>query len=228
MASDMLSVKPDQKCARCTRLLEGCYTTIYGDTNCETIKEVICYTCNLVEYMDDYKKSDVITTKIMMEGSMAKYYFEETDLSRLRSEIREFYMQNKVPLLKVANDVVEIHKLVDEFEDKHWLPYIKKYWNDTDQRGHIAESKNCDVMMWGCAGRVLITAEEPRSSITMIFSDYVVTEEDIKLPYFMFKQRGGIQGITATKEKAIAIMKELIKMKKIKFRPKESVRMAGL
>lgn len=228
MASDMLSVKPDQKCARCTRLLDGGYVTIYGDVNCETIKEVICITCNTVEYMDDYKKSGIITTKIMMEGSMAKYYFEETDLSRLRPESREFYMQNKVPLLQVANDVQEIHKLVDEFEDKHWLPYIKKYWNDTDQRGHIADSKNCTIMMWGCAGRVLITAEQPGSSITMIFSDYVATEEDIKKYGDMMKQRGGIQGITAKKEDAIFIMQELNKMKKIKFRPKESVTMAGL
>lgn len=222
----MLSVKPDQKCARCTRLLDGAYNIIYG-ANCESVKEVICTTCNIVEYMDDYKNSGIITTKIMMEGSMAKYYFEEADLSRLRPECREFFMQNKVSLLKVANDVEEIHKLVDEFEDKHWLSYIKKYWNDTKQRGHIADSKNCTIMMWGCAGRVLITAEQS-SSITMIFSDYVVTEENIKKYGDSFKQRGGIQGITAKKEDAIFIMNELIKMKKIKFHPKDSVTMAGL
>jgi hypothetical protein len=218
----MLEIKPGQKCARCTRCLDDMgYCTIYNE-NMDAIKEVICTTCNLVEYMDDYKKNGVITTKIMMEGSMAKYYFEETNLSRLRPEIREFYMQNKVPLLKAANDVEEIKKLMDEFEDKHWLPYLKKYWNDSKERGHIADSNNCTIMMWGSAGRVLITAEEPGSSITMIFSDYVATEED------NMTQRGGIQGITATKEKAIAIMQELIKMKKIKFNPKESVRMAGL
>jgi hypothetical protein len=177
--------------------------------------------------MDDYKKSGIITTKVMMEGSMAKHYFEETDLSRLRPESREFYMQNKGPLLKVANDVEEIHKLVAEFENKHWLPYIKKYWNDTDKRGHIADSSNCTIMMWGCAGRVLITAEQPGSSITMIFSDYVASEEDVK-NYGNLTQRGGIQGINAKKEDAILIMNELIEMKKIKFRPKESITMAGL
>jgi len=222
-----MELEPGQKCARCTRLLDGGYTTIYNE-KMDAIKEIICTICNTVEYMDDYKKDGIITTKIMMEASMAKYYFEETDLSRLRPECREFFMQNKVPLLQIANDVVEIHKLVDEFEDKHWLPYIKKYWNDTNERGHIADSRNCTIMMWGCAGRVLITAEQPGSSITMIFSDYVATEEDIKKYGDMFKQRGGIQGITAKKEDAIFIMKELNKMKKIKFHPKESVTMAGL
>ena len=227
MASDMLAVKPGQKCNRCTRCLDDMpYAILY--TADMKAKEVICYTCNLVEYMDDYKKNDIITTKIMIEGSMAKYYFEEADLSRLRTESREFYMQNKVPLLKIANDVAEISKLVGKFEDKHWLPYIKKYWNDSTERGHIADSRNCTIMMWGCAGRVLITAEQPGSSIAMIFSDYVATKEDIKKYGDMMKSRGGIQGITAKKEDAIFIMKELINMKKIKFRPKESVTMAGL
>ncbi len=227
MASDMLSVKPGQKCARCTQCLDNSSYSIIYTKNCESIKEVICGICNIVEYMDDYKKSGIITTRIMMEASLAKYRFEEGNFSSLREEYRQFYLQNKVPLLKVANDVEEIKNLVDKFEDKHWLPYLKKYWNETTDRGHIADSQNCTIMMWGSAGRVLITAEEPADNITMIFSDYVTTEEDIK-KYGNMTQRGGIQGINATKEKAVDIMSELIKMKKIKFHPKESVKLAGL
>lgn len=204
-----MDIQPGQKCNRCARCLDDYYVIYNG--------------CD----MDDYKKDGVITTKIMMEGSLAKYYFEEGDLGRLRAECREFYMQNKAPLLKVAEDVSEINKLVDKFEEKHWLPYLKKYWNDTDKRGHIADSRNCTIMMWGIAGRVLITAEQPGSDITMIFSDYVATEEDIKKNGNM-TQRGGIQGIRATKDAAIFIMNELIKMKKIKFHLKDSVTMAGL
>lgn len=221
MPSDMLSVKPGQKCKRCTRCLDDQpYVIIYN--NNMTAKEVICDVCNCVEYMDDYKKNQVITTKLMMSASLAKYYYEEASIDRIRAGIREFYLQNISALLKIAKDVEEISKLLETFENKHWLPYLKKYWKDSEARGHIAESKNNTIMMWGCAGRVLVTAEQPNSSITMIFSDYVATEEDIK-SYGDMTQRGGIQGIQATKEKAVEIMNELIKMKKIKFRPKESV-----
>lgn len=222
-----MDIQPGQECARCTCCLDDSpYTVIHTEKG--AVKEVICNICNLVEYMDDYKKNGIITTKIMMEGSLAKYYFEEGDLVRLRAEFREFYMQNKIPLLKVADDVTEISKLVNKFEEKHWLPYLKKYWNDASKRGHIADSKNCTIMMWGSAGRVLITAEQPGSDITMIFSDYVATDESIKRYGNMTQRGGGIQGIRATKDAAIFIMNELIKMKNINFHPKESVKMAGL
>lgn len=228
MESNLLSVKPRQKCARCTRCLDGSPHIIIYTKNCESIKEVVCYVCNVVEYIDEYKKSGIITTKIMMEASLAKYHFEKESFVNLREEFRELYMQNKSPLLKVANDVEEIGKLVGQFEDKHWLPYLKKYWNETTDRGHVANSQNYTIMMWGSAGRVLITAKENANSITMIFSDYVTTEEDIKKYGNMMTQRGGIQGITATKEKAVAILNELIKMERIEFHPKESVTLAGL
>jgi hypothetical protein len=83
--------------------------------------------------------------------------------------------------------------------------------------------------MWGSAGRVLITAQqgELTPEVTMIFSDYVAKPEDIK-KYGDMTSRGGIQGISATKQQAIDIMNTLNKAKKIKFKPKKSVTMAGL
>jgi hypothetical protein len=229
MASDMLSIKPGQKCNRCTRSLdEKPYCTIFGDD--DKVKEIICEICYESEYLEEYKKDGIITTRVMMEGSMAKYYFEEGDLTRLRPERQEFYYQNKTPLLNVAKDVEEIQKLVDKFDEKHWSPYLKKYWNDSSARGHKYNSKNCTVMMWGCAGRVLITAEEPAGNVTMIFSDYDYSKADewTKQCCGDTKPRGGIQGICATKEVAVAIMEDLIKIKKIKFSPDDKVTMAGL
>lgn len=224
MASDLLSIKPGQKCAHCSRCLDEMpYIIIFKDVG----KDVICDICNRCEYMDDYKEDGIINSKLMLDAFMARFYFEEGDLNRLKVEIREYYMQNKTTLLSIANDVEEIHQLTDRFEHKHWLPYLKKYWNGTDKRGHIAESKNNTIMMWGCAGRVLITAKEKHSDITMIFADCEYTKEEERfLPGG--RQRGGIQGINATKKAAVNIMNELINMEEIKFRPDDNVTMAGL
>lgn len=216
------------KCNRCTRNLDDKpYCTIFGDN--DEVQEIICDICYRSEPLDEYKKDGIITTKIMMEGSLAKFYFEEGDLSRLRPETREYYYQNKTPLLKVANDVEEIMKLVDKFNEKHWITYLKQYWKNSSARGHIYNYMDNTVMMWGCAGRVLITAETAAGSITMIFSDY----DPAKADEFTKKccpetPRGGIQGIAATKETAIAILKDLTKLRKIKFSPDEKVTMAGL
>lgn len=216
------------ECNRCTRNIDDKpYCTIFGDD--DKVEEVICDICYRSEPMDEYRKDGIITTKIMMEGSLAKFYLEEGDLSRLRPETSEYYCQNKAPLLKVANDVEEIMKLVDKFNEKHWIPYLRQYWKDSSARGHICNSKNNTVMMWGCAGRVLITAEQPGASITMIFSDYDPGKADVIVKHYCPDQpRGGIQGITATKEKAMAILEELINLDKIEFIPDEKVTMAGL
>lgn len=212
-----------QRCNRCTRNLEGqMVCTIYSEP-----KEVICGVCSLVEDMDIYKTKGIITTKISIEAALAESYAEDNYIERLRPETKEFILQNKAKLIEIRSGIKEIEGLVNEFEDKHWLPYLKQYWNDSSNRGHSYDTKNCTVMMWGCAGRVLITAESTCWDITMIFSDYVPTKSDIA-KYGNLTQRGGIQGIYAPKKYAVDMMKELIKVRKFKFGPKESVTMAGL
>jgi hypothetical protein len=150
---------------------------------------------------------------------MAQYYFEQDgDLKQIRAEARRFYMKYKKDLLEIAQGTDKIKSIIREFETNHWLPYLKKYWNDTNERGHEANVGKIKVLMWGCAGRVLVTASLDDQSITMIFTD----EKSQLTP------NGGQQGIDATVDAAINILQTVTNEKKLEFHPEGAVKLAGL
>ncbi len=206
-----------QKCDRCKADLDGWTVNVYDSKG--NIKENICYVCDRVDSVNEYKKSGIIATRLMTQAVMARIHFERDDLNSLRAEVANFERSNRDTLLEIASATDEIEKLVRKFEEDHWLRYIKKYWNKSDDRGHhFTLPSKAVAMMWGSAGRVLITLENKKADISMIFLD----EESQLTP------NGGIQGINATKDQAIALLTEAINMKKIDFTPKKSVTMAGL
>lgn len=72
--------------------------------------------------------------------------------------------------------------------------------------------------MWGCAGRVLVTAERGNNDITMIFTD----EES------QVTANGGQQGIHGSQKTVLEILQELVDADKIKFKYESKVTLAGL
>lgn len=154
-----------------------------------------------------------------MEAGSAHFYLTEAkDLSRLREDVRHFFIKYKKDLLEIAAGNKEITNAIHAFENKHWLPYLKKYWNDATKRGHETKIGNIKVMMWGSAGRVLITAERGKEDITMIFSD----EQS------QTTANGGQQGIHGSQKSALEIIHTLTNTDNIKFEVNTNVRMAGL
>lgn len=216
MASDSLYVSPDTPCSYCSRKLNNGYLIIYKEDN---TKQYICDICGRVAVLDDYKKSGIISTKLLMEASMADYRFNnefyttEQLLSQIRPEIKEFLLQNKNTLLEINVTNKKAQELTTAFEGKHWVPYLKKYWNKSSHRGHQAKVDDVTVLMWGSAGRVLVTCRREDQDVTMIFSDY--KESDTLC--------GGVQGVNGTKETIIEILNTVVSAEKLKFKHKEDV-----
>lgn len=210
------------KCGECkSKINEGdLYTIIYEDDGSGTIKYLQCDNCEVDDRIQAYRTTGLVSTSLSTEAAMAKYHLTEGDskMAHLREEARHFFLKYKKDLLEIAQGSDQIHEMIRAFEAKHWLGYIKEYWNNTDQRGHEAKVDGIKVMMWGCAGRVLITVQEGEESITMIFTD----EESQKKP------NGGQQGIDCSQQKAKELLTAVTHVEKINFKSDKNVRMAGL
>lgn len=211
----------NSKCGDCkAKINEGdIYTIIYEDDDSGKIKHLQCDKCEVDDEIAHYRKTGEISSHLSLKASVAKYHYTEGhDMSRLREDVQHFYKKYEKDLLEIAVGNDKIQQVIRTFEAKHWLPCLKQYWNDTNQRGHEAKVGKTKVMMWGCAGRVLITAERDDNDITMIFTD----EKSQVTP------NGGQQGIHGPQKAAQEILQELVDVERIKFKVSKSVTMAGL
>jgi len=214
-------LKATSKCGTCKNLIkEGdIFDIIYKDDDSGKIKQLICDNCDVDDRIQAYRDTKVVNSKLSLEAHMAQYYFEQDgDLKQIRAEARRFYMKYKKDLLEIAEGTDKIKGVIREFETNHWIPYLKKYWNDSKERGHEAMVGKIKVLMWGCAGRVLVTVSFDDQSVTMIFTD----EKSQLTP------NGGQQGIDATVVVATKMLETVTSEKKLEFHPEEAVKLAGL
>lgn len=212
----------DAKCGECKYKIkeDDLYTIIYEDDGSGTIKHLQCDNCEVDDRIKAYRETGEICTSLSTEAAMAKYHLTEGDpkMAHLREEARHFFLKYKKDLLEIAQGSDQIHEMIHAFEAKHWLGYVKEYWNTTDLRGHEAKVGKIKLMMWGCAGRVLMTVQEGDDNFTMIFTD----EKS------QVKPNGGQQGIYCTQKKAKELLTQITNVEKINFKPDKNVRMAGL
>lgn len=213
------------KCGQCKNpIKEGdIFTIIYADDGSGKIEQLLCDNCEVDDEIQEYRNTGIVTSKLSMEAALADCrfndpYSRDPDLSTLRDDARRYYLKYKKDLLEIAEGSKKIGDAIQKFEVKHWLPYIKKYWNDASMRGHEAKIGDMKVMMWGSAGRVLITLQKGKHDVTMIFSDY----EKQTTP------NGGQQGIDAPVSVALDMIETATNETKIKFEVEEKVKLAGL
>jgi len=210
----------DATCGECKAKINASdlFTIIYEDDNSGKIKHLQCDDCEVDDEIQHYRKTGDVSSHLSMEASMAHHYTQGGSMDRLRADCRHFYTKYKKDLMEIAAGNNKIQDAIRDFENKHWLPYLKKYWNDTNLRGHEAKVGKIKVMMWGCAGRVLITAERDNTDITMIFTD----EKS------QITANGGQQGIHGSHKAVLEILNKLSEIDKIKFKPADKVTLAGL
>jgi hypothetical protein len=53
--------------------------------------------------------------------------------------------------------VRQVGDACDHFREKVWLRWLKGYYDSSPDRGHLAESDNLTLMVYGLAGRVMVT-----------------------------------------------------------------------
>jgi len=170
--------------------------------------EVICPVCRQDEDMQSFIKGGVITTNLMIEASLAKLHlveFNGDSLNRLVPWVRSSYERYREIWLRISTTTDKVHDKIREFEGQLWLPKLQQYWNKSKSRGHSGDNEFCHAMMWGSAGRVLITIQPPKvkqkkhfETLTAIFGD--------SADYC----RGGIQGMNGTEEQLLALADNLI------------------
>ena len=214
--SPLCQVCGEPLCNRCKMILADSMSTItcykeslqVGSSNME-VKETICWLCAQGEKMYQYTQTGEISSSLMSDAVMCRIHVEEykDDFQGIRRDVAYHYRNYAKELVQIAHDCDEIHAKGREFEEKHWLPKLRKYWNDSTERGHGATTEDWKILMSGAAGRVLITLQDTKPQgqgkfggawITLIFDD--------SADY----ARGGIQGMCATKEEALGLIQAAI------------------
>lgn len=96
-------------------------------------------------------------------------------------EHEDWYKQHHNALLSIANAYDKFAELAVEFSNTHWnaasRSNLQRYYNDTQDRGHRCDHKWFKVLLWGAAGRVMITIQDryPWGSRQSQFGGSIVT-----------------------------------------------------
>jgi len=210
------TAKTKIRCKQCDKRLfsERGYTECY--TKDGEVDHYLCTSCVGNLRIKEYKEGGgLISTQLWLDATMRNCWDGAYD--RVRPDVADFYRENEDTLKKVFSDMEEVETVMKEFEKSQWLGWVQDYYNGTDIRGHSYKGDGFKALLWGCAGRVLVTLQGDDDSkykgdnITMIF------DEDSKDP------RGGIQGVYATKEHAINLIRDGMRMPKNSFQPDKEV-----
>lgn len=130
-----------------------------------------------------YKKDRVVLTSVWTEAAIAQ----------IRSDKVEPW---HATLLQDMENVCIEAKV---FEREVWWPAVQNYYQISDRRGHKTRINGIDVLLWGSAGRVLITTEDASSQVTLICI------EDNPLG----KSSMGVKSIEATADRAVEMIREV-------------------
>ena len=116
----------------------------------------------------------------------------------------------------------DIYTAVKVFEQSVWFHWLKGYWNKTQARGHKASIDGLTLLVWGCAGRVMMTLRDPATKASVT----VITDAFSNEPCMT------AQGIEATREDALRLLAEARAHRgalRIAMKPDAAVvKMAGL
>lgn len=212
-------------CTRCGTSFENFYghrVDIYrGDP--PACREVICEACDRDEMLQAYRDNGELCSRLVLTALLAEDRIKDGRLDGLREDIRIYYTNHGDDLLKVAEDARVIWRYARRWELKHWLgeDKLQGYYRKSEDRGHGGESGLVKVLMWGSAGRVLLTIQDKvvlgsrtfrGAWITLIFSEDSTTA------------RGGVQGQAGTLAEILGLLEESSRaMPKMKMQPDEEV-----
>lgn len=111
-----------------------------------------------------------------------------------------------------------IEEAIGDFEVAVWRRWLQAYYKASPERGHCARAGAIEMLVWGAAGRVMITLGGPGADVT------ILAPED-------GDQHPGLQGIDARPSDAAEMVRGAATMSeelRRSIRPDDSVRVAGL
>ncbi len=207
----------EESCTRCKTSFEnfgGHRIGIGGDS--KGFCEVICPACDRYERIRNYKKTGEMNSSLVMDAVLAQHRFgSKNGFDGIRSEIAAYYRNFKKELLEIAEKNDRITKSARKWEKIYWLGKLQKYYKENSARGHSAQTETTKVLLWGSAGRVLLTLQDryPAGNKKSKFNGaWITLIFDESADYC----RGGVQGYCATVEEAIGLIASVHPLPEVK------------
>jgi len=188
-----MNMEEPTNCNRCQASLErGCSQTFTLDGE---LKETICHDCARRERLAEWQATSTITTRLMSDAAMPRSILK--------------------PVYDAVNRIQERVKL---FDLQVWRSGLSQHLAQHKERGESLEYNGLKILTFVMAGRVMITLEDDRSSLTLI------TAEDDP------QSRMGIQGIDAREHQAHDLLERAMHAWRIGLRPQpdQEVRVLGM
>lgn len=142
----------------------------------------------------EWEKTKELMTRLIMEASLSE---------------RWGCCKHEAAILAASKEIdVEVKK----WNDRNFRN-VQGYYSLSTYKGHEASTKDFKVLVYGCAGRLLITIQDHRADgkykgawMTLIGpEDPTDCKED-------GSTRAGWQGLAATKEEAVALLRDSMAM----------------
>ena len=149
--------------------------------------------------VEDYERDGVLTTRLLMDHGLEKGR-REYEPGRSDPEIDD--------VMASLTDVTgRLDVAVEEFTKAIWAPWLKAYYREQEHRGLEANVSNVNVLVWGCAGRVMVSLRrhdwpDESQHLTLIGADSVEDTDSL-----------GIQGIGCNGDVAIELVKEAARLR---------------
>jgi len=167
------------------------------------------YFAMLDGHMDDYDNYGILDTRLLTCAACLQERINAGYVAYPGVRGSGFYARHSGILLGIAKKVEFLSRMCRWWEVCHWLGDngIQGAYKACAVRGLTGEGNGFKLHVWGAAGRVLVTLR--RTSATPLFQNGQYKPEismcfDETANYC----RGGIQGIYATYEEALALLND--------------------
>jgi len=193
-------------------------------------KEVICDACDQSDRIHAYKTTGEMSSRLVTEAVLCDMHWNEFggESKRLRDTVRAYYTNHKDVLLEVAEKNKKITARAREWEEKNWIgaDKLQGFYQKSPARGHSVETETYKALLWGSAGRVLLTLQDryPQGNPNSKFGGAWITlifDEDSP------ECRGGVQGYCATFDEAMGLLNAAFD-KFPKMKQDDEVRLFGM
>lgn len=184
-------------CDRCGASLERGHVQILGARG--RVKSTICHACNDAERLDGWRQTGTILTGLMTRAAIASVTGKEPELQPIWVAVER------------------VQASVDVFDREVWRGGLRAHLHGHRERGESLEFQGMKLLTFVMAGRVLITLDDPASSLTLI----TLEDEETRM---------GIQGICAREHQALDLIERARLAWKLGHRtkPDAEVHVAGM
>jgi len=168
--------------------------------------KVECQDCDQQSRMIAYRKTKRLDNMIMLaaaffvndEKSLTEDWMQAEWRTEQRADIRRRIAKQAeyaADYREVVAAEEEIRCAIMKMATAVWSGWLQSYYRESNGRGHVAAVNVVEILVWGCAGRVVMTINgKAGEDLSVIFDE---TSEE---------PRAGRQGIHATKDQAIKLL----------------------